>query len=117
MSYHRRPHKIMKSHKVLLLALFVSASLAVSVEAGDRHRDKGRSQATSGSTRSYSSGSGFRSVGSRTIGSSQHFSSMSTSSMSTFPRLRDQRSNFSSGGNVAFPQVRGQRQFTPRTFD
>src|SRR5205807_6608734 len=55
--------------------------------------------------------------GNRMIGPSQHFSSMSTRSMSTFPRLRDQRSNFSSGGNVAFPHVRDQRQFTPRTFD
>src|SRR5207248_5225011 len=121
MSYHRKPHTIMKSHKVLFLALFVSASLAVSVEAGDRHRDKGRSQAAPSTTRSsgqsFSSGSGFRSGGNRTIGSSQHFSSMSTRSMSTFPRLRDRRSNFSSGGNVAFPQLRDQRQFTPRTFD
>src|SRR5438105_2258385 len=113
MSYHRRPHTIMKSHKVLLLALFVSASLAVSVEAGDRHRDKGRSQAAPATTRSsgqsFSSGSGFRSGGNRMIGSSQHFSSMST-----FPRLRDQRSNFRSSGNVA---SFNQRQFTPRTFD
>ena len=108
----------MKSHKVLLLALLVSASLAVSVEAGDRHRDKVRSQAAPATTRSsgqsFSSGSGFRSGGNRTIGSSQHFSSMSTRSMSTFPRLRDQRSNLSSGGNVA---SFNQRQFTPRTFD
>src|SRR5438105_8204998 len=122
MSYHRRPHTIMKSHKVLFLALLVSASLAVSAEAGDRHRDKGNGNAkTSSSSPSHYSGgaaihsnSGFRYGGNRMIGSSQHFSSMSTRSMSTFPRLRDQRSNFRSGGNVA---SFNQRQFTPRTFD
>ena len=54
----------MKTHKVLFLALLVSALLAVSVEAGDRHRgNNGRSGATSASTRSFSSGSGFRSGG------------------------------------------------------
>jgi hypothetical protein len=103
----------MKSHKVLFLALLVSASLAVSVEAGDRHRNNNnRSGATSGSTRSYSSGSSFRSGNSRVIGSSQHFSSMGVRSM---PSQRfAQRSDYSSGGNVA---ALSQRQFTPRTFN
>lgn len=69
------PH-IMKTHKVLLLALLVSALLAVSVEAGDRHGNNGGSKAAPARARSsgqsFSSGSGFRSGGGRTIGSSQY---------------------------------------------
>ena len=108
----------MKTHKVLFLALLVSASLAVSVEAGDRRGNNGRSQAAPAGARSsgqsFSSGSGFRYGGSRTIGSSQHFSSMGVRSTS-FPRLRDQRSTtFNPGGNVG---SFSQRRFTPGTFN
>src|SRR2546423_14947548 len=99
---------IMKTNRILLLALIVSALLAVSVEAGDRHRNDGRSRS---STQSSSSGSSFRSSNARTIGSSQHFSSMGVRSAPTSFR---QRSTFNSGGNVA---SFNQRQFTPRTFN
>jgi putative peptidoglycan binding protein len=116
----------MKTHKVLLLALVVSALLAVSVEAGDRHRNNGRSQAApakaQSSSHSFSSGSGFRSGGSRTIGSSHHFSSMGARSMpsqrfaptSAMLRRGEQRSGYSSSRNVA---SFSQRRFTPRTFN
>jgi hypothetical protein len=82
----------MKTHKVLFLALLVSALLAVSVEAGDRHRgnNNGRSQAVRSSGQSFSSGGG------RTIGSSHRFSST---------RVRSMPASFN------------QRQFTPRTFN
>src|SRR5207302_8405510 len=95
MSYHRRPHTIMKSHKVLLLALLVSASLAVSVEAGDRYRNNGNGNAkTSSSSPSHYSGgaaihsnSGFRYGANRIIGASPQFSSTRPPTRSTFPRL------------------------------
>jgi hypothetical protein len=87
----------MKTHTVLFLALLVSASLAVSAEAGDRHRNNGRSQAV-------------RSGGARTIGSSRQFSSMGARSMPTSFRQR----SFNSGGNVA---SFNQRRFTPGTFN
>src|SRR2546430_12975129 len=120
MSYSRRPHTIMKSHKVLLLAVLVSASLAVSVEAGDRHRNNGNGNAkTSSSSPSHYSGgaaihsnSGFRYGGNRTFASSPR---MTTRSMPT--RTFSPPPNFSSGGNVPFPQGRAHPHFTPRTFD
>jgi Putative peptidoglycan binding domain len=106
----------MKTHKVLFLALLVSALLAVSVEAGDRRGNNGRSQAAPArgrsSVQSFSSGSGFRYGGGRTIGSSPHFSSMGVRSM---PSQRfAQRSGYRSGGNVG---SFSQRQFTPGTFN
>src|SRR2546421_4109201 len=111
MSYSRRPHTIMKSHKVLLLALLVSASLAVSVEAGDRHRNNGDGNAkTSSSSPSHYSGgaaihsnSGFRYGGNRTFASSPR---MTTRSMPQFSQR-----HFNSSGSVGSI---GQRQFTPR---
>src|SRR5438105_4987913 len=114
MSYHRRPHTIMKSHKVLFLALLVSASLAVSVEAGDRHRNNGNGNAkTSSSSPSHYSGgaaihsnSGFRYGGNRTFASSPR---MTTRSMPQFSQR-----HFNSSGSVGSI---GQRQFTPRTFN
>jgi len=106
----------MKTNRILLLALLVSAVLAVSAEAGDRHgNNNGKSQAAPSrgrsSGQSFSSGSSFRSGGNRTIGSSQHFSSMGVRST---PSSFRQRSTFNSGGNVA---SFSQRQFTPRTFN
>jgi len=102
----------MKTHKVLFLALIVSAILAVSVEAGDRRGNNSRSQAAASrgrsSGQSFSSGSSFRSGG-RMIGPSQRFSSMGARSM---PSSFRQRPTFNSGGNA--PIVH--RQFTPRTF-
>jgi putative peptidoglycan binding protein len=105
----------MKAHKVLFLALVVSAALAVSVEASDRRGNNGKSQVapsrghSSGS--SFSSGSGFRNGSGRMIGPTQRFSSMGVRSMPTSFR---QRSTFSSGGNVGSI---GQRRFTPETFN
>src|SRR5438105_1303518 len=108
----------MKTHKVLFLALLLSALLAVSVEAGDRYRNNGRSFVTPArahfSSQSFSSGSGFRYGGSRTIGSSPRFSSMGVRSMPTSPRLLGQRSTFNPGGNVG---PVSQRRFTPETFN
>jgi hypothetical protein len=107
----------MKTHKVLFLALIVSAVLAVSVEAGDRHGNNGRSQVAPSrgrsSGQSFSSGSGFRSGGSRTIGSSQHFSSMGVRStpMSSF---HQRSTTFNSGGNTG---SFSERRFTPGTFN
>src|SRR6266851_7607586 len=97
----------MKTHKVLFLALIVSAILAVSVEAGDRRGNNSRSQVAASrgrsSGQSLSSGSGFRSGGGRTFAPSPRMSMRSN----TF----SQRQAFS-GGNA--PIVH--RQFTPRTF-
>src|SRR6202043_870819 len=104
----------MKTHKVLFLALLVSASLAVSVEAGDRRGNNGRSQVAPArgrsSVQSFSSGSGYRYGGGRMIGSSPRFSSLG---VGPIPSQRfAPRSGYSSGGNVGFSQ----RQFTSRTF-
>src|SRR6266513_5438984 len=97
----------MKTHKVLFLALIVSAILAVSVEAGDRRGNNSRSQAAASrgrsSGQSFSSGSSFRSGGGRMMGPSPRMTMRSN----TF----SQRQAFS-GGNA--PMVH--RQFTPRTF-
>jgi len=108
----------MKTQKVLFLALVVSAALAVSVEAADRRGNDGRSRVAPSrgraSSSSFSSRSGFRYGSGRMIGPTQRFSSMGVRSMPTSPRLRDQRSIFSSGGNVGSI---GQRRFTPETFN
>src|SRR5438128_3599934 len=82
----------MKTHKVLFLALIVSAILAVSVEAGDRRGNNSRSQVAASrgrsSGQSFSSGSSFRSGGGRMIGQSQRFSSMGArSKTSSFRQL------------------------------
>jgi hypothetical protein len=106
------PH--MKTHKVLFLALLVSASLAVSVEAGDRRGNNGRSQVAPSRGRvsgsSFSSGPGFRYGGGRVMGPTQRFSSTGVRSMPS--QGFAQRSGYSSGGSVGSI---GQRQFTPRT--
>src|SRR5437588_1686441 len=109
------PH-IMKTNKVLFLALVVSAALAVSVEAADRRGNNDGSRVAPSRGRasgsSFSSRPGFRNGSGRMIGPTQRFSSMGVRSMPTSPRLRDQRSTFSSGGNVGSI---GQRRFTPGT--
>ena len=98
----------MKTHKVLLLALIVSAAFAVSAQAGDRHRSNGNARTTGSSSAHYSSpaihsSSGVRYGGNRTFAPSPRMTMRSN----TF----SQRQAFS-GGNG--PIVR--RQFTPRTF-
>src|SRR5437016_11227934 len=109
MSNHPKPH-IMKTHRILFLALIVSAALAVSVQAGDRHRNKDNAQTVGSAPAHYSgpaihSSSGFRYGGNRTFASSPR---MTTRSMPT--RAFSQRSTFNSGRNVA---SFGQRRFTP----
>ncbi len=99
----------MKTHKVLFLALIVSAAFAVSAQAGDRHRNNNGSQVAPSRGRSsgssFSSGSGFRQGGGRTFAPSPR---MTTRSMPT--RTFSQRSTFNSGRDVA---SFGQRRFTP----
>src|SRR5437588_9616311 len=106
MSNHGEPH-LMKTHKVLFLALIVSAAFAVSAFAGDRHGGNGGNARTTGSAHYSSpvihSSSGFRSGGNRMFAPSPRMSMRSN----TF----SQRQAFS-GGNG--PIVH--RQFTPRTF-
>jgi len=106
----------MKTHRVLFLALVVSAALAVSVEAGDRRGNNDGSRVAPSRGRSsgssFSSGSGFRYGSGRMMGPTQRFSSMGVRSTPTPPRLRGQRSTFNSGGNVGSI---GQRQFTAAT--
>src|SRR5438552_704734 len=104
----------MKTNRILFLALLVSALLAVSVEAGDRHRNNnGNAPAVRSGSAHYSGGSSVRSSGSFRVNSGRTFASsprMTTRSMPQF----SQHSTFNSGGNVA---SFSQRQFTPRTFN
>jgi hypothetical protein len=92
----------MKTHKVLFLALIVSAAFALSAHAGDRHRGNGNAR-TTGSAPAIHSSSGFRSGGNRMFAPSPRMSMRSN----TF----SQRQTFS-GRNAPIVQ----RQFTPRTF-
>src|SRR4029077_11617799 len=98
---------IMKSHKVLFLVLIVSAALALSAQAGNRHGNSGNSQRGPVPGRVSApmmhSSSGFRSGGNRMFAPS--------------PRMTMRSNTFSqprtfSGGNAPIVQ----RQFTPRTF-
>jgi len=97
----------MKTHKVLFLALLVSAAFALSAQAGDRRRSNGNARSTGSAPARYSgpaihSSSGFRYGGNRTFAPSPRMSMRSN----TF----SQRQTFS-GGNAPIVQ----RQFTPRT--
>src|SRR6266436_3621175 len=100
---------LMKTHKVLFLALIVSAALALSAHAGNGHRGNGGNARTTGSASHFSSpaihssSGGFRSGGNRMFAPSPRMTMRSN----TFSRRRD-----FSGGNA--PIVRS--QFTPRTF-
>ncbi len=104
---------IMKTHKVLLLALIVSAVLSVSAEAGKHDGNNGsqvapaRAHATAPTFRSASGGGGSRFSGGRMIAPSQRFSSIGMRSTPTSFRQR----NISSRENASV----GQRQFTPGT--
>ena len=104
----------MKTHKVLLLALIVSAAFSVSTQAGDHHENNGGSQVAPAHARSSAptvgSGSGFRYGGGHMIGPSQRFSSIGVRSMPTVYRQR----YINSGGGAASV---GQRQFTPGTLN
>jgi hypothetical protein len=109
----------MKTHKVLLLAVIVSAALAVSAEAGKHDGNNNGSQVAPARGRSSAptigSGSGVRYGGGRMVTRSQRFQSMGVRSMPTSPRLRGQRS-FSSVGSGGGAGI-GQRQFTSGTLN
>ena len=84
----------MKTHKVLFLALLVSAVFAVSAQAGNRNRNGGNAQAVRSSSAHYSGGaihssSYARYGGSRTMGV-----------RSTPSSFRQRSTTFNSGGNV-----------------
>src|SRR5438067_6165717 len=99
---------IMKSHKVLFLALLVSVSLAISAQAGDRHGNNDYSQRGPargrGSAPMMHSSSGFRSGGNHT------FARPSGVTMRSMPQFSQRR--MIGGENTSFVP----RQFTPRTF-
>jgi hypothetical protein len=99
---------IMKSHKVLFLALIVSAAFALSAQAGDRHGNNGNSQRAAvrgrGSAPMMHSSSGFSSGGNRA------FARPSGMTMRSMPQFSQRR--MIGGGNTSFAP----RQFTPRTF-
>jgi hypothetical protein len=100
----------MKTHKVLLLALIVSAVLSVSIQAGDHHGNNGSQVASAparGNAPTFHSTSGLRFSGGRMIAPPQRFSSMGVRSMPTSFRPYYINSN-----RVA---SLGQRQFTPGT--
>jgi hypothetical protein len=107
----------MKTHKILFLALIVSAALAVSAQAGKQHGNDNDSQPVSRPARGNSStsysGSSVRYSGRPAIAPSQRFSSPSMGSTRSAAFRADsfhQRS-FNSGAHAALSQ----RQFTPRT--
>src|SRR5205085_10265565 len=101
MSYHPKAH-IMKTHKVLFLALIVSAAFAIPAQAGDRHRSNGDEKIGRSSSTHYSS-PGVRYTGGRMFAPSPRMSMRSN----TF----SQRRTFSAENG---PVVT--RRFTPRTF-
>jgi hypothetical protein len=109
----------MKTHKVFLLALVVSAVLSVSAQAGKHHGNNNDAPAVSRPERgnSANSGSSVRASGRPTYAPSQRFSSYGSGMRSTrSPVFRDTsfrpRSFNSSGGSAALSR----REFTPRTF-
>src|SRR5438309_4511186 len=99
---------IMKSYKVLFLALIVTAAFALSAQAGDRHRHNDNSQRSPargrGSAPMMHSSSGFRSGGNHT------FARPSGVTMRSMPQFSQRR--MIGGENTSFVP----RQFTPRTF-
>jgi Putative peptidoglycan binding domain len=99
----------MKTKRTLFLALLGSALLAVSAQAGDRHRNNGNARSAGSAPAHYSGGaihsnSGVRYGGNRTFAPSPR---MTTRSMPQFSQSR-----VFSGGNAQIVH----RQFTPRTF-
>src|SRR5216683_164438 len=99
---------IMKPHKVLFLALIVTAAFALSAQAGNRHGNSGNSQRGPapgrGSAPMMHSSTGFRSGGNRM------FARPSGVTMRSMPQFSQRR--MIGGGNTSFAP----RQFTPRTF-
>src|SRR5437660_6901674 len=99
---------IMKSYKVLFLALIVTAAFALSAHAGDRHGNNGNLQRGPargrGSAPMMHSSSGFRS------GSNRMFARPSGVMMRSMPQFSQRR--MIGGENTSFVP----RQFTSRTF-
>jgi hypothetical protein len=101
----------MKTHKVLLLALIVTAALSVSAQAGNHHENNNGSQVAP--ARAHATAPTFHSPSSPRFGGgsmitrSQRFSS--TGLRSTPTSFRQRYINSSGDGSVV------QRQFTPRT--
>jgi hypothetical protein len=104
------PH--MKTHKVLFLALLVSALLAVSVEAGDRHRSNGNAPAVRSGSAHYSGGSAVRSGGNVRFNGGRTFASSPRMTMRSMPQFSQR--HFVSGGNTSFVP---QQRFARRTFN
>src|SRR5438094_9426746 len=101
------PH-LMKTYKVLFLALIVSAALALSAHAGNGHRGNGGNARTTGSASHFSSpaihsrSGGFRSGGNRLFAPS--------------PRMTIRSNTFSHHNDFSDRNVQIVRcQFTPRT--
>jgi Putative peptidoglycan binding domain len=104
----------MKTHKVLLLALIVSAVLAISVQAGNHQDGDGSSHVAPSRGRAsaptLSSGSGFHYSGGRMIAPSQRFSPMGVRSMPTAGQRRFTPGTLNRGSNLArFDSNRGGR--------
>src|SRR5260370_16650014 len=99
---------IMKSHKVLSLALIVSAAFALSAQAGDRHGNNGNLQRGPARGRVSApmmhSSTGFRS------GGNLAFARPSGMTMRSIPQFSQRR--MIGGANTPFPP----RQFTPQPF-
>src|SRR5256885_6477548 len=106
----------MKPHKVLFLALLVSAAFVLSAHAGDRKGNNRAAYKSGGysGAQVHSAGTRFaQRSGSTSMGG--NFQSSPRMSMRSMPSQRvAQRIGYSSGGNAT---SFNQRQFTPRTFN
>src|SRR6266481_1634868 len=101
---------LMKTHKVLFLALIVSAALALSAHAGNGHRGNGGNARTTGSASHFSSPAIHSSWGGFRSGGNRRFARPSGMTMRSIPQFSQRR--MIGGGNTSFAP----RQFTPRTF-
>jgi hypothetical protein len=108
----------MKTHKVLLLALIVSAVLSVSAQAGKHQGNNNDSPAPSRPARgnSSNSGSGLHYGGRPTTSPSQRFSSYGTGMRSTHSPAFGGGSFRQRSFNSDRSATLSQRQFTPRSY-
>jgi len=100
----------MKPHKILVLALILSAAFAVSTQAGDRHRSNGNAR-TAGSSSAHDSGAAIHSGSGVRYGGGRTFASQPRMTMRSMPTNTFSQRHVISGGNAPIVQ----RQFTPRT--
>src|SRR6266403_2831980 len=103
-------HHLMKTYKVLFLALIVSAAFALSAHAGNGHRGSGGNARTTGSASHFSSPAIHSSSGGFRSGGNRMFARPSGMTMRSMPQFSQRR--MIGGGNTSFAP----RQFTPRTF-